>query len=116
IEELGTVIKTGELVIQLQGQVIPAVAAICTAHWLLLVRLSNIQGNGLVFHRTGAQGPVGEAVANLPQLAQMSRAADVEIGGIQVIEVGVIADRKSTRLNSSHVKISYAVFCLKKKK
>src|SRR5690606_40679409 len=27
-----------------------------------------------------------------------------------------IGDRKSTRLNSSHVKISYAVFCLKKKK
>src|SRR3989442_5982466 len=26
------------------------------------------------------------------------------------------ADRKSTRLNSSHVRISYAVFCLKKKK
>src|SRR2546430_9430904 len=29
---------------------------------------------------------------------------------------GVIADRKSTRLNSSHSQISYAVFCLKKKK
>src|SRR5436309_11023261 len=28
----------------------------------------------------------------------------------------VAIDRKSTRLNSSHVKISYAVFCLKKKK
>src|SRR5690606_541823 len=28
----------------------------------------------------------------------------------------MVADRKSTRLNSSHVKISYAVFCLKKKK
>src|SRR5690606_40270150 len=28
----------------------------------------------------------------------------------------VYADRKSTRLNSSHVKISYAVFCLKKKR
>src|SRR5699024_12329125 len=27
-----------------------------------------------------------------------------------------ISDRKSTRLNSSHVSISYAVFCLKKKK
>src|SRR5690606_42158418 len=27
----------------------------------------------------------------------------------------LIVDRKSTRLNSSHVKISYAVFCLKKK-
>src|SRR5690349_23743174 len=29
---------------------------------------------------------------------------------------GQIVDRKSTRLNSSHVEISYAVFCLKKKK
>src|SRR5690606_15322264 len=29
---------------------------------------------------------------------------------------GRLEDRKSTRLNSSHVKISYAVFCLKKKK
>src|SRR5690625_6574546 len=28
---------------------------------------------------------------------------------------GVFQDRKSTRLNSSHVAISYAVFCLKKK-
>src|SRR5690606_42030565 len=28
---------------------------------------------------------------------------------------GAVLDRKSTRLNSSHVKISYAVFCLKKK-
>src|SRR5207245_3450902 len=33
-----------------------------------------------------------------------------------VIETGTIADRKSTRLNSSHGSISYAVFCLKKKK
>src|SRR5699024_11972474 len=30
--------------------------------------------------------------------------------------VSVVRDRKSTRLNSSHVSISYAVFCLKKKK
>src|SRR3712207_7916803 len=29
---------------------------------------------------------------------------------------GVTLDRKSTRLNSSHANISYAVFCLKKKK
>src|SRR5436309_9960462 len=32
------------------------------------------------------------------------------------VEAGEGEDRKSTRLNSSHVKISYAVFCLKKKK
>src|SRR3712207_8967584 len=30
--------------------------------------------------------------------------------------VTITADRKSTRLNSSHANISYAVFCLKKKK
>src|SRR5439155_25449262 len=33
-----------------------------------------------------------------------------------IIEVHFRLDRKSTRLNSSHVAISYAVFCLKKKK
>src|SRR5690606_39878888 len=32
------------------------------------------------------------------------------------VEAVQLVDRKSTRLNSSHVKISYAVFCLKKKK
>src|SRR5690606_41068707 len=31
-------------------------------------------------------------------------------------DAGPLGDRKSTRLNSSHVKISYVVFCLKKKK
>src|ERR1022692_1835240 len=31
-------------------------------------------------------------------------------------DLGVNIDRKSTRLNSSHLVISYAVFCLKKKK
>ena len=39
--------------------------------------------------------------------------------GATAIEYGLIAalvsDRKSTRLNSSHKPISYAVFCLKKK-
>src|SRR3712207_7007022 len=35
------------------------------------------------------------------------------VGGVQLTQPG---DRKSTRLNSSHVNISYAVFCLKKKK
>src|SRR5690606_41243955 len=33
-----------------------------------------------------------------------------------MLTLKTILDRKSTRLNSSHVKISYAVFCLKKKK
>src|SRR5258707_1777750 len=33
-----------------------------------------------------------------------------------LVSVATTADRKSTRLNSSHANISYAVFCLKKKK
>src|SRR5438874_3828401 len=36
--------------------------------------------------------------------------------GVTVLPVQTFLDRKSTRLNSSHVEISYAVFCLKKKK
>src|SRR2546426_3051849 len=49
----------------------------------------------------------------------------VMAGGLNVAEVMVkaplltcvsVTDRKSTRLNSSHLVISYAVFCLKKKK
>src|SRR5207302_7456610 len=34
------------------------------------------------------------------------------VDGEQVLELRLLEDRKSTRLNSSHVKISYAVFCL----
>src|SRR2546430_13398442 len=34
----------------------------------------------------------------------------------RVVRLATIGDRKSTRLNSSHSQISYAVFCLKKKK
>src|SRR3712207_8445687 len=41
----------------------------------------------------------------------------LNVGRVEDAAVGVSAeDRKSTRLNSSHANISYAVFCLKKKK
>src|SRR3712207_7641256 len=49
---------------------------------------------------------------------QVDRVAiDVGLGGHHLREhITVVVDRKSTRLNSSHANISYAVFCLKKKK
>src|SRR5947207_11232597 len=43
------------------------------------------------------------------------QAADVETA-LRRLKTALIEDRKSTRLNSSHTVISYAVFCLKKKK
>src|SRR5690606_41983885 len=60
-------------------------------------------------------------------LAELNLYVFVDGGGELITRVGRInrklgmsspppSDRKSTRLNSSHVKISYAVFCLKKKK
>src|SRR5207342_2227515 len=50
--------------------------------------------------------PHGDHDENAPDVRAASAAA----------EAVALLDRKSTRLNSSHVKISYAVFCLKKKK
>src|SRR5699024_12590168 len=38
-----------------------------------------------------------------------------EVTIMSLLSQGATVDRKSTRLNSSHVSISYAVFCLKKK-
>src|SRR5437660_2274320 len=52
------------------------------------------------------------------RVADGGRRAEPGIGGMEVAELRIRdrADRKSTRLNSNHVAISYAVFCLKKKK
>src|SRR5256885_8121754 len=44
------------------------------------------------------------------------RLPEAEGIGSTTLNIGLIEDRKSTRLNSSHLVISYAVFCLKKKK
>src|SRR5690606_41702254 len=59
-------------------------------------------------------------VGNLPEsLAPLQSGvgsvANAVLNGMQKSQFKDL-DRKSTRLNSSHVKISYAVFCLKKKK
>src|SRR3989442_7947822 len=55
--------------------------------------------------RPKTQGPLLIFIDQLEELVTLSEKADLEV-----------IDRKSTRLNSSHVRISYAVFCLKKKK
>src|SRR5690606_29264577 len=48
-------------------------------------------------------------------LGQTTREALINANHARLRPILMTTDRKSTRLNSSHVKISYAVFCLKKK-
>src|SRR3712207_8525424 len=69
------------------------------------------------FHpQAGHQQHAAESAAIVPEAAFAAgpgsdrRSAGLPDGGLRR------ADRKSTRLNSSHANISYAVFCLKKKK
>src|SRR3712207_8283001 len=59
----------------------------------------------------GAQLQAGAAGAG--SATGVSAACVAAAGGL--IDTGTTVDRKSTRLNSSHANISYAVFCLKKK-
>src|SRR5947207_10956833 len=47
---------------------------------------------------------------------QLALVARLELAGVEQHHPPPDEDRKSTRLNSSHTVISYAVFCLKKKK
>src|SRR5256885_5627787 len=45
-----------------------------------------------------------------------AQAQNFDHSSVRISGVAAARDRKSTRLNSSHLVISYAVFCLKKKK
>src|SRR5690349_23402137 len=51
-----------------------------------------------------------------PSLPKLFKISIVITSRIILTSAILLPDRKSTRLNSSHVEISYAVFCLKKKK
>src|SRR2546430_11751192 len=64
--------------------------------------------------------PAGEhrARVGLPRKEQLAGEEILEVDELGVVHdrrVGLLLDRKSTRLNSSHSQISYAVFCLNKK-
>src|SRR3712207_8463929 len=57
-----------------------------------------------------------ERVGRLHLQEVVARVLRRQLRGVVVrLAVAALADRKSTRLNSSHANISYAVFCLKKK-
>src|SRR3712207_8938471 len=59
---------------------------------------------------------LGCLVANLPIIIPgIPESLKLGLTGGPLIVALLVGDRKSTRLNSSHANISYAVFCLKKK-
>src|SRR3989442_11955458 len=59
---------------------------------------------------------LGEIMPDGSNKARLRVSTDLQAFGLIVTAETPGGDRKSTRLNSSHVRISYAVFCLKKKK
>src|SRR3712207_7784475 len=63
----------------------------------------------------GYSQPVGGVVAYREHVSVSGVGYDIACGNLAV-RTDVPLDRKSTRLNSSHANISYAVFCLKKNK
>src|SRR5690554_1900665 len=77
-----------------------------------LDRISNI-----FFNLNSAE--TNDELQNIAQIVAPKLSAfanDISLNPDLFARVKQVQDRKSTRLNSSHVRISYAVFCLKKKK
>src|SRR5699024_11637862 len=86
--------------------------------------LSNIHPILAYFFNNEKQIPVDGSGVTPMAASYSSETGEVDHGAswrfvidLDDIETGrhIVGDRKSTRLNSSHVSISYAVFCLKKK-
>src|SRR5690606_40850284 len=72
--------------------------------------LGSWRGMGLI------TGLVCRVPGSLPEREPASAILNPSDRRVGATKQRALPDRKSTRLNSSHVKISYAVFCLKKKK
>src|SRR5215475_8104113 len=98
----------------------------CVPLWDFVRREGPVAAAGAI---RGGAVPREVAAVTAARRASADPEADLEAGlryGMRLVvpespewphfALAALEDRKSTRLNSSHVKISYAVFCLKKKK
>src|SRR3712207_8412316 len=70
---------------------------------------------GWLSRESGAIGPFGDFQVHTSAAECYEAAALPSHPYGELLRTGAPRDRKSTRLNSSHANISYAVFCLKKK-
>src|SRR5277367_173093 len=90
-------------------EVEPGVKVLCHCHWrpdrqtaLTILIVHGLEGSSESQYMLG--------------IAAKGMAAGMNVVRMNQRNCGGTEDRKSTRLNSSHITISYAVFCLKKKK
>src|SRR5699024_11807435 len=84
------------------------------AEWVRATGLAPVAKTGMRIFG-GARGDAPERLfADVTGRGLLTRAGSI-LGVVGVDDPVQEADRKSTRLNSSHVSSSYAVFCLKKK-
>src|SRR3712207_8448528 len=77
----------------------------------------SLNGYALITETRRVSIPAGESDIRFEGVAGGILPETAILGGLPAggVEKNQDADRKSTRLNSSHANISYAVFCLKKK-
>src|SRR5690606_40855677 len=95
------------------GSFIAAFARLGVGEHAVRSTLSRMVARGLLTrHRSGRRMHFGLT----PRTEEILRDGEDRVWRQGVVNDDWDGDRKSTRLNSSHVKISYAVFCLKKKK
>src|SRR5690606_33265811 len=83
----------------------------CIFEYVYLARSDSIMDGVSVYK---ARMRMGEKLAEKIRRERPDHDIDVIIPIPDTSRTSALEDRKSTRLNSSHVKISYAVFCLKK--
>src|SRR5438477_12447847 len=87
----------------------------CSAHPPDLLSFPTRRSSDLRSGCDRRSGAFARSVALVPGARWRDPGADFMAAGVRVCRVARDVDRKSTRLNSSHMSISYAVFCLKKK-
>src|SRR5690625_6693955 len=73
-------------------------------------------GQANTYERATSEGDLERLEHRIKELEEQTEELEEDyISRLEEAEEKIKLDRKSTRLNSSHVAISYAVFCLKKK-
>src|SRR5258705_9867505 len=97
-----------------------AVVPMAPSMWLYRPFITWLNATGLVLRRLVGAPPRAHRHIHSPEAIELLFAESRDDGLIEPDEhrrlSHALRDRKSTRLNSSHLGISYAVFCLKKKK